>query len=78
MSGPEHAETQPLEHPLRRWRREQQLTLEALGEKLGVPATTLCNYEIGRRIPRRKIMDRIQQVTQGVITPNDFYAGQAG
>lgn len=65
------------EHPLRRWRQDKNLSLEALGEQIGVTRSALSNYETGNRIPRPKVMQRIQKVTRGKVSPRDFYPREA-
>ncbi len=40
-------------HPLRRYREENELTQEALGERLGVTGMTIYRWENGSRLPQR-------------------------
>lgn len=61
-------------HPLRAWREEQKLTLQAFSERLGkpeIPLSTLHYYESGLRIPKPENMERIRKTTG--VTPNQFY-----
>lgn len=60
------------EHPLRRWRLTQRLTLAALAERVGVDLSNLARYERGERMPRPAVLARIRDVTQGAVTANDF------
>lgn len=55
-------------HPLTAWRRAKGLTLEQLGEKLGVSAAALSRYEGGKRMPKRAIALAIEQATAGEVT----------
>jgi transcriptional regulator with XRE-family HTH domain len=55
------------------WRRAKGLTQEDLGAKLGCEKPTVARYEAGTRIPERDTMRRIYVVTDGAVTPNDFY-----
>lgn len=65
-------------HPLKRWRRENNLTLEALGQQIGVTRSSLSHYETGARIPRPQIMEKIREATGGAVRPADFYPSQRG
>ena len=60
------------EHPLRRWRLKQRLTLAALAERVGVDLSNLARYERGERTPRPAVLARIRDVTGGAVTANDF------
>lgn len=59
-------------HPLRRWRQAQGLTLAALGSLIGVTKHTVSSYETGRRYPRPVTLAAIVRVTGGAVTPADF------
>ena len=41
------------------------------------PQGTLAKYLIGQRIPRKREMQIIYEVTNHKVTPNDFYFGDA-
>ena len=61
-------------HPLRRWRKRNNLTLKALSDLLGEPTidvSTLSDYERAERIPKPAHMHRIRDATK--VTPNQFY-----
>ena len=55
------------------WRRSAGLTLDAMGNRLGVGPETVRRYESGQRIPSRQHMARIYLATGGAVAPNDFY-----
>ncbi len=60
-------------HPLRQWRLDQGLTLDAAGAGVGTFRSTWYDWEIGRRIPDRTYMPKIFLFTRGVIDANSFH-----
>lgn len=52
---------------------QQKLTPAAFGKKIRVSRQAVDRYIAGQRIPQPKVMKRIAAVTDGVVTPNDFY-----
>jgi transcriptional regulator with XRE-family HTH domain len=64
-------------HPLRVWREAAGLTGAALGALIGVTKSTISGYESGQRIPRRKILINIRNVTNGFVTADDFIRAEA-
>lgn len=60
-------------HPLDRWRRDRDWTLESLAAALEVNVATVSRYISGRRKPEDAVMARIFAVTEGAVQPNDFY-----
>lgn len=60
-------------HPLRAWRKKNNLSLEAFGRQIGVNRSTLSYYESRTHIPRPRIMEKIRQATGGAVRPADFY-----
>jgi len=54
-------------HPIRLWREERKLSLEALSETLGVSKMALSRWERGVALPRTKDWPRIAVVTG--VTP---------
>lgn len=50
-------------HPLRLYRENRGLTLEALGKELGVPAATLWRWENYKRAPRKTALEKIVEKT---------------
>ncbi|XAI95911.1 hypothetical protein [Microcystis phage Mwe-JY25] len=67
-----------LDHPLRQFRREQGLSLEALGKDLGVDKGRLSRIERGQIWPSRDFFIRLAEVSRGRVTPNDFLSGRDG
>jgi DNA-binding transcriptional regulator YdaS (Cro superfamily) len=49
----------------------------AFAELVGVDRSTVANWRIGRRRPDNRSLDAILRVTEGAVTPNDFFAVQA-
>jgi DNA-binding XRE family transcriptional regulator len=59
-------------HALTVWRKEQKLSQGEFAEKLGVTRWMVNSIETGRRIPSMNLAIKVQQVTSGAVTPNDF------
>lgn len=59
-------------HPVRRWLFENETTLEGLGKSVGITKKQLSKCIVGLTAPGIATMNRITQVTNGVITSNDF------
>ncbi len=55
------------------YRKQEGLTLQGMGLKIGVTEGSMSRYENGERIPTREILQRIREVTDGAVQPNDFY-----
>lgn len=51
---------------------EAQLTHAEFGRKIQTTQATVSRYANGSRVPRPAVMARIQAVTGGRVTPNDF------
>jgi transcriptional regulator with XRE-family HTH domain len=57
------------DHPLRRWRKERQVTLKALADKVGVQASHLSEIENGNNKPSLALAAKLSGATadeQGV------------
>lgn len=52
----------------------QSINAAEFAKKLGVSAETVRRYANGSRTPAREVMKRIVDVTEGAVTPNDFYS----
>lgn len=63
-------------HPLRKWRIEEGLTLDAAAAGVGTFRGTWYDWEIGRRIPDRDYMPRVCRFCRYEIMPNHFYFPQ--
>lgn len=57
---------------LKDWRKDQHLTMAEAGTLLGLSQPSLSRIEAGKQWPDRPTMERIQEVTKGAVTPNDF------
>jgi len=56
------------------FRKEKGLTYAALARVLGAThATIVRRWCIGDKMPSKKYMVTIQEVSQGAVQPNDFY-----
>tara|TARA_Y100001951_G_C11119965_1_gene172228 strand:- start:46 stop:246 length:201 start_codon:yes stop_codon:yes gene_type:complete len=50
------------------------LNYSKFADKLGlVDARSIARYAGSERIPNRQVMSAIYALTEGVVTPNDFY-----
>lgn len=65
------------QHPLATWRKLKDLTQEELGEKLGVSRWMVNRLETGRRRPSWNLAARINSLTAGKVTANDFASLEA-
>lgn len=59
-------------HPLRAWRTKNDVTLEAVAYKLKVKPSHISQIEREIKRPSMALAARIQEITCGEITPNDF------
>lgn len=59
-------------HPLREWRTKHGLTQGALADRLDVEASHISMIEREIKRPSMTLAARIQEITGGEITPNDF------
>lgn len=64
-------------HPLRRWRSKQGLSLREFAEQIAVTKGTVSRYESGRRRPEWAVLDRIVKATRGAVTADDFMSEAA-
>lgn len=65
-------------HPLEKWRRSQvvngkPMTMEHAAGLLGVSRAAWNDWEKRKRIPGHATMTEIYSLTEGAVTPNDFY-----
>jgi hypothetical protein len=63
------------DHPLTAWRKKNEYTLASFGAALGTSHVTVSRWEQGHRIPTRRYMARIQDLTG--IAPTAFYSSEA-
>ena len=49
----------------------KKLTLTALGDLLGVSRTTVSNYESGKRVPGEDVLEKIKELVEKTVTPDD-------
>ena len=50
------------------------ITLEAFSRDVDIPYTTLTKYVYGQRIPTLTYMKKINKITKGAVSANDFYS----
>ena len=53
--------------------KEQDLTLSAFAEAVGLDVSTVHRAATGKVIPSRENMNAIVKATGGAVQPNDFY-----
>lgn len=58
---------------LEAWLSKTKTTDAAFAEKISVSRQALWRYKSGERIPRPKILERIQLATGGKVKPADFF-----
>jgi transcriptional regulator with XRE-family HTH domain len=51
------------DHPLRRWRHAQKITLTALADRMNVTASHLSEIETGKNVPSLKLAARLSEAT---------------
>lgn len=59
-------------HALTKFRQENNLTLDALGERIGATKGMVSKWEAGKAFPRRRFIAKIAEVTAGKVSANDF------
>lgn len=57
---------------LKAWRVEKGLSQEALGSLLGVSSVAVGRYERDR-VPEPAVLQKLTELTEGDVTPNDFF-----
>lgn len=55
------------------WLKWKEMTREAFAELVGVTHASVSGYALGNHIPGREPMRKIIEVTEGAVTPADFY-----
>lgn len=58
---------------LRDWREHAGVSTKVIAAVLGTTTMCLNYWERGIRLPRAEAMRAIFALTQGAVTPNDFY-----
>lgn len=64
-----------IEHPLRKFRGDKALTQAGLADLLGVSEMTISRWEQGERVPPRRYLPKIEEVTS--IPPDQILAAGA-
>ena len=58
---------------LKRFLKLKKITHANFAKKLNISPISLSRYIGGERLPEKKILLKINQITDGLVTPNDFY-----
>lgn len=59
--------------PLRAWRIEHGLTLDAAAAGVGTVRQVWYGWESGRRRPGPRYMPKLREFTSGAVSADDFY-----
>ena len=59
--------------PLTQYLRDNGLSDVALGKRLGVSSQTVLHWRHGNKIPNRKNMRALAEISKGKLGPADFY-----
>lgn len=65
------------EHALTVWRKAENLSQAELAEKLGVSRWMVNRLEVGERTPSMALANRLNDLSGGKVTPNDFLKRQS-
>ena len=60
------------DHPLRAYRQEHDLTLEAIAEELGIWPSTLSRIETWQNAPSMSLVKRLIKLSRGKLRADDF------
>lgn len=58
---------------LKQFLKTNNISAANFSNKIGVPPATLRKWVQGERIPRKKEMLKLMQLTNGEVQPNDFF-----
>ncbi|MGB1918589.1 MAG: helix-turn-helix transcriptional regulator [Candidatus Puniceispirillales bacterium] len=58
---------------LSNWLKKSNITVKQFAHDVDVSPSLVSRYAAGKYIPTRKTMMKIVEVTNGNVTPNDFF-----
>lgn len=58
---------------LRTWRKQKGLFLRDLSAATGKSRSAIARIETGESKPDRDFLEKVFTLTEGAVTPNDFY-----
>lgn len=61
------------DHPLRKWRKSKELTLEEAAALVGTSRQVWSDWERWRRRPSVNFMPKVRAATGGEVTADDFF-----
>ena len=61
---------------LEQYMRENNLTDQGFADLIGRSRMQVIRYRKGVQMPRRKVMEKIEEVTKGQVGPSSFYSPQ--
>ncbi|MGO8242978.1 helix-turn-helix transcriptional regulator [Rhizobium johnstonii] len=64
------------EHALTTWRKSKKLSQAEVAEQLGVSRWMVNRLEVGERTPSMALANRLNELSGGKVTPNDFLRKQ--
>jgi predicted transcriptional regulator len=62
-----------LQMKLKQFLKNKKITIEKFSVVADIPYTTICKYVHGKRKPSEAYMNKIYRITNGNVSPNDFY-----
>jgi transcriptional regulator with XRE-family HTH domain len=65
-----------IDHPLRRWRKAQGLSIAKAAAIVGASKGLWHDWETGRRMPSRRTMPLVRELTDGLVDADIFYPSQ--
>lgn len=57
---------------LTEWRKKHDLTMAQVADRLSITQPTISRIESGELWPGRPLAEKILELTDGAVTPNDF------
>lgn len=57
---------------LRDWLTQNEISDDAMADRLGISRQSLWRYRSGKRLPDKDMLNRIFEATGGAVTANDF------
>lgn len=60
-------------HPLKRWRKDNGLTLDDAAALFGVRRLAVYRWEAGSRFPEKDNIEAVFTATRGAVEPNDWF-----
>ena len=59
-------------HPLRKYRKTEGMTLAELAQKVDMSVPSLCRIELGQQAPSLALISRLIKISRGKLRADDF------